>query len=210
MAPKTEHRHAIVSLETPVCVDCGEVVSTTDDYIYMVPLDAPQPSGGTVAVRFSEEIERLLNPYTMTAIEWAQTLFGQRDFPDQDPDETTNAMLASILLAETSEAALAAMELDRAKELCGDEPGGHSPLLRIYGARPMRSEFEDGAACYVIVDALIIAQNRRIKFTTGARAVQAVILAHIGNGWMPFEAMLEIRGQKTRRGFYPLNLVAGG
>lgn len=170
---------------------------------------ANQP-GTDLALRFNEEIERLLTPYTMTAIEWAQTLFNQRDFPDQDPDDVTNAMLASILMSGSSEEALSAMKLDRAKEMCGDEPGGHSPLLIIHGARPMKSDFEEGPPCYAIVDCTVKATGERVRFTTGARAVQAVILAHIGNGWLPFEALLEIRSQRTRRGFYPLNLVAGG
>lgn len=188
---------------------------TGDDYEQLEPAHTGQlvPAGQAnteVAIRFREEIERLLQPYTMTATEWAFVLFEQREFPEQDPDEMTNAMLAQILMSGSSEEALSAMNLDRAKHLCGDEPGGHSPLLLIHGARPMKSEYEEGAPCYCIVDATILATGERIRFTTGARAVQACILAHIGNGWLPFRGMLEIRSQKTRRGFYPLNLVAGG
>lgn len=179
-------------------LDPGKILSTRDGH------------PGLVAVRFSDRIDQLLKPFTLDLDEWAEALFEVREFPEQDPDDQTNALLAAILLADTSEEALAAMQLDRAKDLCGDEPGGHSPLLVIYGARPIRSEFEEGPSCYLIVDAVVKADGKRVRFTTGAKAVQAVILAHMGRGWMPFEAILEIRRQKTRRGYYPLNMVAGG
>lgn len=165
---------------------------------------------GVVAQRFSDRIEQLLQPFTLDLDQWAEALFDVREFPESDPDDQAAALLASILLAETSAEALAAMEMNRAKEMCGGEPGGHSPLLIITGARPLRSTFEDGPSCYLIIDAVIKADGRRIRVTTGAKAVQAVILAHIARGWLPFEAMFEIRRVATRRGFYPLNLVAGG
>src|SRR5215469_7054581 len=174
------------------------------------PVDTAGRPGTAVALRFDEEIERILTPYTITAIEWARLLFKVTEFPEQDPDDITNSMLASILMADSSEEVLSALSLDRAKELAGDEPGGHSPLLVIHGARPMKSDYDEGPPCYCIVDATVKATGKRIRFTTGAKAVQAAILAHVGHGWMPFEAILEIRRERTRRGYYPLNLVAGG
>jgi hypothetical protein len=170
---------------------------------------APQ-AGGTLAVTFSARIDQLLQPFTLNIDEWAEALFKAAEFPETDPDDATNAMLAAILMAETSEEVLASMELNRAKEMCGDEPGGHSPLLTIYGARPVKSEYEDGANCYIIVDARYKVDGKSARFTTGARAVQAAILAHVVRGWLPFDAMLEIRRERTRKGYYPLNLVAGG
>lgn len=152
----------------------------------------------------------LLQPYTIDLRQWVEALFAVTEFEEADPDTTSMAMLAQILGAQSSEEALSSLELSRAKEMCGDEPGGHSPLLIIHGARPMRSEYEEGANCYVIVDATIKHNGERARFTTGAKAVQAVILAHMANNWMPFEAILTIRREKTRRGFYPLGLEAGG
>jgi len=165
---------------------------------------------GVVAVRFSDRIDALLRPFTLNLDEWAEALFNVGDFPDQDPDDATLAMLASILMAGSSEEVLVSMDLDRARALCGNEPGGHSALLIIRGARPVKSDFEEGPNCYVIVDAAVKADGKPCRFTTGARAVQAAILAHAANNWLPFEARLEIRRERTRRGFYPLNLVAGG
>jgi hypothetical protein len=165
------------------------------------------PTLGTLS---PERLEQLLAPATMDYSTWLEALLTDERLEDSDPDEAGIGILAAILLAETSEQALAALNLKRAKELCGGEPGGHSPLLEIRGARGMVSSFEEGAPAYAIVQAVIVSTGERIQFTTGARAVQAVILKHIGEGWLPFRAILTIRLHPTRRGFHPLNLEAGG
>lgn len=169
----------------------------------------PEPST-EVATRLTRaEIDTLLAPHTIDMRTWLAGLLSNDDFPEQDPDEMALGMIAQILLAPTSEATLSAFDLDRAKEMCGNEPGGRSPVLEITGARPMKSEYEEGAACYVIVSAVRLVDGELVQFTTGSRAVQAVIFKHMHEGWMPFRAMLEIRKERTRRGFYPINLVAG-
>lgn len=176
--------------------DDGAIVPT---YVYK-PADTPM----------TRIIGDLLEPFTINLDEWARALFDAGEFTEADPDEMSLAMLAQILSAQTSEEALSSLEMDRAKKLAGDEPGGHSPLLIIRSARPMKSSFEEGARCYVIVDAVRVVDNMPVRFTTGAKTVQAVILAHMANGWMPFRAVLTIRRTATRRGFYPLGLEAGG
>lgn len=158
----------------------------------------------------AQELEALLAPATMDYSTWLRSLLTDDRLEESDPDEAGIGILASILLAESSEQVLAAMDLKRAKALCGGEPGGHSPLLEITGARGMVSSFEEGAPAYAIVQAIVVETGERIQFTTGARAVQAAILKHIGEGWMPFRAILTIRRMPTRRGYYPLNLEAGG
>ncbi|HEY6277149.1 MAG TPA: hypothetical protein VIX86_12550 [Streptosporangiaceae bacterium] len=170
---------------------------------------ASQP-GTELAVLSRAEVDLLLAPYTVSLQEWLKMLLTDAEFPEVEQDEIGIGLLASILTAETSEEALRALDLQRAKVLAGGEPGGHSPLLEITGARALRSTFEDGPSCYAIVQATILATGERIQFTTGARAVQAVIVKHIGEGWLPFRALLSIRRQATQRGFYPLNLEAGG
>ena len=210
-------------MENPSKIEEAAAAAVRDDTVgrAMALPDAPpvgQPQTGDVVqpyrplppTQLETQIADLLRPHTLDIRQWAEALFEVSEYPEQESDETTLAMLASILMAKSSEEALQSMNLNRAKELCGDEPGGHSPLLIITGARPIRSEYEDGANCYIIVDAYRKVDGTSARFTTGARAVQAAILAHVANGWLPFEAILTIRAQKTRRGFYPLNLEAGG
>lgn len=155
------------------------------------------------------ELEQLLAPHTVSPRDWIITLMTNEEMPEADADEQTLGMLASILLAGSSDEALSALDLARARDLCGGEPGGRSPVLEITGARALRSTYEDGATCYAIIEAWRMDDGSHCRFTTGARAVQMVVAKHLYEGWVPFRAALEIRRQATRRGFYPLNLVGG-
>jgi hypothetical protein len=160
--------------------------------------------------RFSvAELDRLLSPHTVNPREWIVYLMTNEEMPEADADEQTLGMLASILLAGSSEEALSALDLQRARELCGGEPGGRSPVLEFYGARALKSDYEEGATCYMIADAVRLDTGERCRFTTGARAVQMVMAKHCYEGWLPFKGALEIRRERTRRGFHPLNLVGG-
>jgi hypothetical protein len=165
--------------------------------------------GTALAVLDPRELEALLEPYTIDVRTWVRALVGVGDMPETDANASIAGILAGILTAETSEQALAALELDRAKQMCGDEPGGKSPVLLITGARALKSAFEEGAACYALISAVVVESGETIRFTTGAYAVQAVVLKHIAEGWMPFKARLEISRKATQRGFYPLNLIQG-
>lgn len=160
--------------------------------------------------RFSPaELDQLLAPHTVSPRQWITTLMLNDEMPEADADEQTLGMLASILLAGSSEEALSALNLDRARDLCGGEPGGRSPVLEFHGARALRSDYEEGATCYMIADAIRLDTGERIRFTTGARAVQMVVAKHLYEGWIPFRGALEIRRERTRRGYHPLNLVGG-
>ena len=168
------------------------------------------PASGQLARRFDPAVvDKLLAPHTVSMEDWLTGIMTTDEFPDQDPEAVTLGMLAAILLAETPDEALSALELERARELCGGEPGGRSPVLEITAARPLASTYEDGSACYVIVTATVLERGERIRFSTGSRAVQTVIWTAIAKGWLPLRCQLEIRREKTKRGFYPLNLVGG-
>jgi len=190
--------------------DLGELATPIGDQAQEAAETRNAAPGSAVAVTFRADIEALLAPHTISTTEWVTALVTGDDFPEDNPDESILGILAQILTARTSEEALASLELDRAKEMCGGEPGGHSALLEIRGARPMKSRFDDGAPVYSIVDAVYVHNGEPVRFTTGAKAVQAAIIAHIGNGWMPFRAVLAIRRTPTAAGYYPLNLEAGG
>ena len=175
----------------------------------------PAPAAGAepgteLALMSTAELEAIVGTRTVPVREWAESLVTDTDFPDDDPDEMALGILAGILLAQSSEEALAVTNLQRAKELCGNMPGGHSPLLEITAAMPFKSTYEQGAPCYAMVSATVVSTGEKFKFTTGARAVQAVIIAHLVHGWMPFRCLITMRATPTQRGYYPLNLEAGG
>jgi len=181
-----------------------------EEYDGQEPIEGmPTPPAAEVDVRLSQaEIDQLLAPAAVSMRDWLAGILSNEEFPEADPEQMALGMLAQILMAKTSQEALSAFDLDRAKEMCGGEPGGRSAVLEIQGARPLKSDYAEGAACYVIVQCVELATGERKQFTTGSRAVQTVIFKHIYEGWMPFRAMLEIRKERTKAGFYPINLVA--
>lgn len=188
--------------DTPIADQLGEPGE-------QLPRRVPGATLATVE-RFSPaELDQLLAPHTVSPRDWIIHLMTNEEMPEADADEQTLGMLASILLAGSSEEALSALDLGRARDLCGGEPGGRSPALEFYGARALKSDYEEGAVCYMIADASRLDTGERLRFTTGARAVQMVVAKHLYEGWVPFRGALEIRRERTRRGFYPLNLVGG-
>ena len=189
--------------ESPIGQAAREAVAAT------AATAAAEP-GTEIALMSTAELEAIVGTRTVPVREWAESLVQDTDFPDDDPDEMALGILAGILLAQSSEEALAVTNLQRAKELCGNIPGGHSPLLEITAAMPFKSTYEQGAPCYAMVSATVVSTGEKFKFTTGARAVQAVIIAHLVHGWMPFRCLITMRSTPTQRGYYPLNLEAGG
>lgn len=174
------------------------------------PPAVPAARPGTMLATIDAgQLEALLAPHTVDMMTWLRGILTPDEFPDQDADAVVIGMLAAIIQATSSEDALMALQLDRAKEMCGNEPGGKSPVMDITGARPMKSTVEGGAGCYAIFDAIRLEDGVKIRFTTGSKAVQTVVWKHVAEGWMPLRCRLEIRRERTQAGFYPLNLVAG-
>lgn len=167
--------------------------------------------GATLAVPFTQsELDRMLQPYQVDFRAWLTTLLTDTEYPEQSSEESALGMLAQILTAGDVDEMFAAMQMERAKDLCGNEPGGHSFVMDITGARPMKSTFEEGPGTFVICSAIEVASGRKFQFTTGARAVQASVAMAMHKGWMPLRCVLVIRSRATARGYYPLNLEAGG
>lgn len=174
-----------------------------------VPASAT-PGKALVKPFTSAELDELLAPHAIDMRSWLTTLMTEAEFPEQSADESTFGMLAAILTAGDVDEMFAAMQMERAKVLAGNEPGGKSFLMQITGARPMKSTFEEGPGVFAIFQAVEVASGRKFQFTTGARAVQAAVAGAMVKGWMPLTCLLTIRRQATQRGYYPLNLEQGG
>jgi hypothetical protein len=203
------------------CTECGArdeypapppgEIGGTDCTACGVPIRiAALPGTTQVAVPDATTIEQLLEGRALPVLQWAAALMDRAEYEDDAASNPSLDIVAAILGAETSAEALAATSMRTVEDLIGTEPGAHSPVLRIYGAKPLASTYEQGPSCFAIIDAEAVASGERFKLTCGARAVQAAILAHVYRGWCPFDAVLTRRLKKTRAGFYPLNLEAGG
>jgi hypothetical protein len=186
----------------------GEVV-TSGQYHQWMAAWTGHP-GGQLATVDDNAIAALFDQPALDIVGWARALAQNAAYDDDGDASPELDMVIAILSASSSAEAMAVTNVRTAEDLIGTEPGGHSPLLQITGARPLKSTFKEGPPCFCIVDATIKATGEAIKLSTGGRTVQAVILAHVNRGWLPFEAILTRRLKPTRAGFYPLNLEAGG
>lgn len=206
--------------DTLVCRSCG----SRDEYPAVDPdnpaaatctacgsfLLEPYAPAGTVATVTPGEIEQLLQARALPVVQWAQALLNKAEYEEDADTDPALEIVAAILGGTTSAEILAATNMKTAEDLIGTEPGGHSPLLEITDARPLKSTFTAGPSCFCVIGATIVATSEQFKFTCGARGVQAAILAHVYRDLMPFQAILVRRLKPTRAGYYPLNLEAGG
>jgi hypothetical protein len=191
-----------------ICSSCGNTTPAPE--VPFVAERQANPRGTALAVTDEAQIAQLLEGRALPIVAWAGALLDRAEYEDDAASNPTLDIVAAILGAETSAEVLAATSMRTVEDLIGTEPGAHSPLLRIHGAKPLASTFEDGPSCFSVIDVEAVASGERFKLTCGARAVQAAILAHVYRGWLPFECILTRRLKATRRGFYPLNLEAGG
>jgi hypothetical protein len=191
-----------------VCAGCGEIDQTGGNPFEGARELAPQ--GAALAIPDAAQIAMLLDAKALPVVQWAGALLQRTEYEEDAGSDPGLDIVAAILGAETSVEVLAATSMRTVNDFIGTEPGAHSPLLRIHGAKPLASTFEEGPSCFAVIDCEIVAGGERFKLTCGARAVQAAILAHVYRGWLPFECILTRRLKPTRKGFYPLNLEAGG
>jgi hypothetical protein len=177
--------------------------------------EAPAPAGAApatstaLAIPTKAEMDKILGVRQIDFRAWATALLTSDTLEEEDTEEASLSILRAILTAETSEAVFAAMDLKSAEDLCGTEPGGSSNVLEISGAHPMASTFDEGPGSFAVFTARDLAEGADITFSCGARAVQAAVMTHMYQGWMPVKARLVRRSKPTRKGFYPLNLEAG-
>lgn len=172
-------------------------------------LGSPAAPGTALAVPTSAEIAELIGVRTIDYKGWIRALVDLEQFEEENKEDRGLSIVKAIILAETSEQALAAMNLRSAEDLIGKEPGNASNVLEITGAIPLESKYDDGPSAFAIISARDLAEGSDFSFSCGARGVQAAIISHMIHGWMPLKCRLVRRSKPTAKGFYPLNLEAG-
>jgi hypothetical protein len=175
----------------------------------MAPNGQAARPGTELAPLTPAELREILGTRVIPIREWVQALNDVAEFQESDQEDKSLSVVKAIMLATTSEEIFAAMDMRTAKELTGDQPGGRSNVLEIFGAWPMKSTFEDGASCFAVISAHDLATDERFTFSCGARAVQTAVMMHMVIGACPFKAVVTKRSRPTEAGFYPLNLERG-
>lgn len=156
-----------------------------------------------------DQVLALLRPKAIDLTKWLIALASDTDFEAQDAPDASLNIMTQILLAESPAAALSATAMENAQSLGVIQPGDCSPLLEIREAIPLPSSYEEGASTFAVVRAINTETGSPVTFSCGSKAAQMVLIKFIGEGWMPFRAVLSMRRKPTKNGFYPLNLQAG-
>lgn len=155
------------------------------------------------------ELATLLGTHVIPVREWVRALAEQEAFEESDEEDAALGIVRQILMAKTSQEAFAAMNTLSVKDLLGDKPGAATNVFEFYGASPLKSTFEEGVSCFCVIRALDLSENTLVTMSCGSRAVQAFLIAHMVQGWMPVKARFVRRLKPTRNGYYPVNLEAG-
>lgn len=162
-----------------------------------------------LAVPDLAEIQKILGAQAIPYREWAMAIARGEEFPTEAEEDPGFSIVAAILTAKTSAEVFAAMDLKRTEDILDSGPGARTKVMEISGATPLASTYEEGPGAFCVVKARWLDGGEQFTFSIGARAVQAAIMAHMANGWLPFTCILVRRRTQTRAGYYPLNLEAG-
>lgn len=181
--------------------DTAAVAETVTGTVYQPGTDLALPTPG--------ELAEILGSRQLPMRQWVAALVEAEQFEEGDEEDASLGMVRSILLAASSDEVFAAMNVVSVKDLIGDQPGAQSNVFEIRGAQPLKSTFEEGASAFAIITAFDMAEQLPVTLSTGARSVQAAIIAHQVRGWMPFKARFTRKRKPTRSGYYPLNLERG-
>lgn len=165
--------------------------------------------GTDLALPTPGELAEILGSQQLPMRQWVSALVDAERFEETDEEDASLGMVRSILLATSSEEVFAAMNVVSVKDLLGTEPGAQSNVFEIRAAQPLKSTFEEGASAFAIITAFDLAEGQPVTLSTGARAVQSAIVAHMVHGWMPFKAKFTRKRKPTRSGYYPTNLERG-
>lgn len=169
----------------------------------------PAGTGSQLATVTPQMLPALLGDQVIPMDRWLKALMETEAFEETDEEDASLSIVRAILLATSSEAVFASMNVQSVKELLGNDPGARSNVFEIRSATPMASTYEEGVSCFAVISAVDLAEQQEVTLSCGARAVQAAIAAHMIHGWVPFRAVFTRRRKPTRHGFYPINLESG-
>ncbi len=179
-----------------------------------VPGEGTLPGSATPGTELATitpaQIEALIAPHAMRYVDVAAALLNNARYEEEPDAGGASSIVASILTATSSDAALKAAQMDNAESLIGTDPGTRSDRMIIRKGLALESAFDEGVPCFMVISAVWKATGEPFQFTSGARAVQATVLKHTFEGWLPFECVLTRRRKATRKGFFPLNLEFAG
>lgn len=119
----------------------------------------------------------------------------------EDPEDVSDAIVARILASPDAGTLFAESETIAARDILGVP-------LNVKSVRWMQSDFEEGNGIYVVLDATVREDGKNAVVTCGARSVMAQLFVAQKEGWLPADLEFRQSARPTKRGYFPLSLVA--
>lgn len=116
---------------------------------------------------------------------------------DIDPGDMAEQITKRLLTAESLDDLLSPQEAEKADDWIGK-------AIEVHGGRWMRSDYDEGAPVYLLIDAVDVESGERVLITCGARNVMAQVMRMHQQGWLPAKVKITRARRASKAGFFPL------
>lgn len=124
-------------------------------------------------------------------------IMGEDQMSEADPEETSRAIMARILAADSAFEVLSGHRVVHAQDIM------ETPI-KIHAVKWQRSTLEGPTACYAVIDAQRLDEEGHITVTTSGRNVMVQLLKLQHGGYLPVVARISQSTNPTARGYRPL------
>lgn len=174
-------------------------VFTGDGTIGVDNLPAVLPRGMEWLREYTEGLSPRLPAYDPQTV--FKAIMGIAPLPD-DPDASTFDGIAMRILTAPSMADVLSEPTAQGTEVILGLP------VMLDKPRWYRSDYEQNALCFCVVEAITIDDGIVHTVTIGAQQPMLVIMRAMATGELPLKCKVVRSGKATRAGFLPLNIVA--
>lgn len=182
--------------------ETGEIV-TTHEQAHAHMEGALEPTAvrtGAEVAKLPTTVAELLATFAQdepTDMEVASWILEPDGMEQGDPEESSRAILARILMSETADEVIASREVTHAGDILGEG-------ISIEGVKWQRSDHQQASSCYAVLTATSLNDARPMTITCGGRNVMMQLLKLRMLGAFPQRAMIQKSRKPTSNGYYPL------
>lgn len=195
---RDEHTNEYVDTETGE-VMTSEQATAAGTGTVVIPT---QVTKGSDLARIPQSLAELASIFAQdepSDLEVAQWILEPDQMAETDPEESTRAILARILSAQTAEEVLATQDVIHAQDIIGEG-------INATGVKWQRSEHQQSSSCYAVITGQRIADQSNVVVTCGARQVMMMLLKLRMLDAFPQRIRIAKKSKPTAAGYYPLFL----
>lgn len=181
----------------------------TGEIIHDEHADIPHQGGAIepTSVAKGAELDRLPADFNDLAAYFAQDEPSPREvmqwileadqMEETDPEDSARAIIARILMSQTTEEVLATSTAYHAQDMLQQQ-------LEIRSVKWQRSDHQQGSSCYAVLTAVTLEDGEQKIITCGGKNVMTQLLKLSMMNAFPARARITKAVKPTRNGYYPL------